>query len=128
MTHPASADTATAFRDAEGVVTGVGMVTHGDSLSRRRTLPPDVGRMLWAARHRRGLSLRRAPQRVGCSHALIVAFEAGTRAPSTAMAAELIRAYRLDREDADWLYDWAVPDAGRSSPYRDSGEGSRTTA
>lgn len=74
--------------------------------------------MLAAARRDRGWSLREAARRAGVTPGTVVHLEKGRRAPSIAVAEDIIAAYRLPYADAERLRSAAVTDAGRSSPPR----------
>lgn len=91
---------------------------HGAQYKPRRTLPPELGAMLAAARRRRGWGVREAARCIGVSPGTIVHLERARRAPSLIVAEDIIEAYRLPAADADWLRSAAVTDAGRSSPLR----------
>jgi DNA-binding XRE family transcriptional regulator len=81
--------------------------------TRRHTIPAHVAGMLRHARHARGWSLRRAGREAGVSASMLVHLEAARRAPSTTVAAAIIRAYGLPPGDATALMDAAVGGAGR---------------
>ena len=84
----------------------------------RRALPAEIGAMLRAARHRAGLSSRRAAARAGISRGHLLDSESGRRCPSVVVADALADALELtDAERAD-LAAAAVPDAGFSRPGR----------
>jgi transcriptional regulator with XRE-family HTH domain len=83
----------------------------------RRALPPELGAMLAQARRDHGWSLREAARRVGVTPGTIVHLEKARRAPSLAVAEDIIAAYRLGSFDAERLRSAAVA-AGRSSPFR----------
>jgi DNA-binding XRE family transcriptional regulator len=83
----------------------------------RRTIPPDVAKMLAAAHRARGWSLRGAARHANVSAGTIVHLEKGRRAPSAAVAEDIIDGYRLGWHEADMLRAVAVP-AGKSSPWK----------
>jgi len=74
--------------------------------------------MLADARRGRGWSLREAARRTGCTAGTVVHLEAGRRAPSVALAENIIGAYRLDDGQARMLLAEAVDGAGKSSPHK----------
>jgi transcriptional regulator with XRE-family HTH domain len=74
--------------------------------------------MLAAARRKRGWSLRQAARRANVTPGTIVHLEKARRAPSTVVAEEIICGYRLGPAEAAMLRAAAVPDAGRSSPWK----------
>jgi len=74
--------------------------------------------MLAAARRSRGWSIREAARQVGYALGFIVQLEQARRAPSVAMAEAVIAAYQLAPFCAEQLRSEAVPDAGRSSPWK----------
>jgi len=79
----------------------------------RHTIPAHTGRMLRDARLSRHWSYRRAGRETGVSASMLVHLEAARRAPSTAVAAAIIRAYKLPSWQAAALWDAAVEGAGR---------------
>jgi transcriptional regulator with XRE-family HTH domain len=86
----------------------------------RRVITPALAAMLANARRSRGLSLRQAARRAGCTPGTIVHLERGRRVPSVITALGIIRAYRLDPVQAEQLLAEAVDDAGKSSPWKAS--------
>jgi transcriptional regulator with XRE-family HTH domain len=85
---------------------------------RYHTLSPETGAMLRAARKRRGLGLKKAGREVGCDYTYLHYLEYGKRAPSVAMAAELIRGLELNQDEAMTLLAESVDGAGRSKPSK----------
>ena len=86
--------------------------------TRRHTLPAETARALREARVRRGLSLRGAASKAGIAFGYLGLLERGARAPSVAVARELIDALHLEASVADRLLELARDDAGRCSPWR----------
>jgi transcriptional regulator with XRE-family HTH domain len=84
----------------------------------RRAITPALAAMLTGARRARGLSLRQAARRAGCSAGTIAHLEKGRRAPSVITAQGIIDAYQLGPREAEWLMAEAVDDAGKSSPWK----------
>ncbi len=92
------------------------------TIRERHYLSPELGAVLKQARRRRGWGLRPAARRMGLGHGHLFALEAGQRAPSTAVAEVLVEGLRLNQAEAAWLRDEAVPDVGRSSPWKEDRE------
>lgn len=85
----------------------------------RHYLSPELGAVLKQARRRRGWGLRPAARKMGLGHGHLFALEAGHRAPSTAVAELLVEGLGLNTADAARLMEEAVPDVGRSSPWKE---------
>ncbi|MGH3407859.1 MAG: helix-turn-helix domain-containing protein [Streptosporangiaceae bacterium] len=73
--------------------------------------------MLTDARRERRWSFRQAARRAKVTAGTIVHLEKARRAPSAAVAEDIIDGYGLDWHQADMLRAAAVGDAGRSSPW-----------
>jgi ribosome-binding protein aMBF1 (putative translation factor) len=84
----------------------------------QRHLPAELATALREGRRARGWSQRTAGERIGVTFTMISKLECGIRVPSTALAADLIEAYRLPAAVAADLIAVATSTAGRSSPYR----------
>jgi len=84
----------------------------------RRTLDPELARML--ARYRRQFrwSYRIAAREAGCSAGMVWYLEHGQRAPSVPLARSLARAYLMSLADEDCLLSAALLGVGRDwSPW-----------
>jgi transcriptional regulator with XRE-family HTH domain len=102
-----------------GTTAGIPEPRHGaQQWGPRRTITAELAAMLAAARKAHGWSFREAARRVSCTSGSIAHWEAGRRAPSAYYADRLIEAYGLTGPDAERLLAEAVPDAGKSSPWR----------
>lgn len=84
----------------------------------RRVPPAGLGLVLAAARRRAGLSQYRLAVHCGISESHVSKLERGHRVPSQEVALSLATVLSLDAEDRAALFSAAVPDAGRSNPYR----------
>jgi len=83
-----------------------------------RSLPADVAGMLTRSRQSLGWTQAQAAAVTGVSRPAICLLELGQRRPSTALALALVTGYCLTGKDAERLLDVALPNVGRSSPYR----------
>lgn len=70
--------------------------------------------MLRAARQRRCWTLKSAAARIGCHYTYLWHLENSDRAPSVAMATDIIKGLELNREQAIALLSESVDGAGRS--------------
>ena len=87
----------------------------------RHTVTPELAAMLADARRRRGWGQREAARNAEVSYGMIGHLEHGRRAPSAAVAENLIDAYQLGPAEAAMLRAEAVEDAGRSYPFKRGG-------
>ena len=99
------------------MVNGILPDGHGEHRA-SNSLDPAVAKILARRRRELGWSLREAARRAGVSSGMVAMLEHGERAPSAALARELVLAYSLARADADALRSAALPGVGRDSPYR----------
>jgi DNA-binding XRE family transcriptional regulator len=74
--------------------------------------------MLREARMAAGMTQAEAAWTIGCASSYVSELESGRKAPSTVMAAEIIRAYKMDKRQAARLLFEAVDGTGRSRPSR----------
>jgi transcriptional regulator with XRE-family HTH domain len=81
-------------------------------------LSPAVAGTLRKARHERGLSLLEMARVVGTTKGYLAELELGRKAPSNAMAVELIRGYRLNPDEATVLLRESVQGVGRDKAKR----------
>jgi transcriptional regulator with XRE-family HTH domain len=88
---------------------------------RYHTLTPMVGGMLLTARKRQGWGLKKAAKEIGCDFSYLWYLEQCQRAPSVAMAADIIKGLELDQDEAMTLLAESVEGVGRSKPRRRAG-------
>ena len=78
-----------------------------------RTLTPDTAAMLRAARKAKGWTLVRAADHIGMNFSYLSHLERGNRAPSTALAVDIIYALGLNQDQARALMAESVAGVGR---------------
>jgi len=83
-----------------------------------RTLSQSTGAMLRRARKAKGWTLEQAAQEVGCHFSHLSHLERATRAPSRALALDLIYAYDLKGELGHALMAESIPAVGKDKPSR----------
>jgi len=93
-------------------------MTEAARSTRRRPGSAQVGSMLRAARHRRGLSGRQAAGQVGISVSHLLSVEAGGRCPSTAVAEAIAGVLGLGDAERERLAELAADGVGYSRPGR----------
>jgi transcriptional regulator with XRE-family HTH domain len=74
--------------------------------------------MLRAARKQRGWTLAKAGDEIGVHLSHLSRMETAHAAPSTALAVDIIYAYRLSQDQARILMSESVPGAGRDKASR----------
>jgi transcriptional regulator with XRE-family HTH domain len=88
---------------------------------RYHNLSTQAGGMLRAARKRRGWTLMMAAAEIGCDFSYLCLLEKSRRAPSVAMAAEIIRGLKLNPDEATVLLRESVKGVGRDKAQRKTG-------
>ena len=74
-----------------------------DRYTQRRTIPPELGAELRAARVTQGLGIREAARLVGTDRGYLSRIERGLRCPRPAMALVMVSVYALDERVATRL-------------------------
>jgi transcriptional regulator with XRE-family HTH domain len=85
---------------------------------RYHTLSPEAGEMLYKARKRKGWGLKQAAGEIGCNFSYLWQLEQSGRAPSRAMAADLIRGLQLNPDEATVLLRESIEGVGRDKARR----------
>jgi transcriptional regulator with XRE-family HTH domain len=85
---------------------------------RYHVLSSQAGGMLRAVRKRRGWTLKMAAAEIGCDFSYLCLLEKCHRAPSRAMAEDIIRGLGLGPDEATVLLRESVPGVGRDKARR----------